>query len=84
MRGHKYNWSTQFTCDKCKQKKSILDAAIKWLCEDCYSELECKWLNSLPAEDQPLDDELPDFKKDFAEEFDTYLKEKWCIEVEEE
>lgn len=43
----------------------------QWL-EDWRSELEEDFLNTLPPEDVPLDDELPDFMRDMEGEFNDW------------
>ena len=84
MKTNKKQRSYTFTCDHCKKKKNVFDIAVKWICNDCYDMLEQKYYESIPAEDQPLDDDIPDYMDEHQEDFENYLKDKWCLEIEEE
>ena len=50
-----------------------------WLI-DHLSGLQMDWIDSLPPEDVPLDDDLPDFFDDRADDFDAFCRKRYEVE----
>lgn len=47
-----------------------------WM-SDNHTDLEIEFLETLPPEDVPLDDDLPDFMMEMENEFYDFCKQKW-------
>jgi len=50
-----------------------------WIADN-RSQLEIEWFESLPPEDTPLDDDIPDFLDEHADEFDKFCYTRFMEE----
>lgn len=64
-----------------EEQREVREEPLYVWIEEHLSDLEGEFINTFPPEDQPLDDDIPDFLHNYGDEFDSFAREKYQEDV---